>query len=546
MPKAGGVLAALLALGVARAQSPAPAPEPTPASTPTPMQAALAPSRRTWEELDAAGAVLAGIEIRPMQVFDLSKPIENSWVGRTADRIHIQTRPGVIRDGLLFKAGDPVDARLIHESERNLRAYRFVKDALIRPEVDAEGKVHAVVEVQDAWTLKPSVSYEQVGGQRAWSFRVKEQNLFGSGKTLDIGHEQRPERTTTSFIYSDPQFFGSRWAMDLGYEELSDGWARSFHLERPFFSLQTPWAFSAKGQSIKSTLTEYDDGREVYTAPSRLDTVDIQGGPGFWEGGRSAWRLQLLLTARQATYGALTPLDPGVLQPPDLSPRRFRGAGLSWSFLQDDFDDFHNLAAVRVTENYNLGWEARLDFGAFSKSMGSLVNAAFFRPKVAKGWAPAPGDLVLFRLEGEGRHEPGGWRDTRATGSFTVYHQGLPRQTLAANLTIDLALRPDPEHLLYAGGLDGLRGYGNYLHPGDRRWLFTAEDRILTPTTWLWGILQMGFVAFLDAGAIRRLDGLGWTRTYSDVGGGFRFGDLKSSLGHVVLVTVAFPLTRDP
>ncbi len=30
------------------------------------------------------------------------------------------------------------------------------------------------------------------------------------------------------------------------------------------------------------------------------------------------------------------------------------------------------------------------------------------------------------------------------------------------------------------------------------------------------------------------------------MGGGFRFGDLKSSLGKVVLLTVAFPLVREP
>ncbi|HJW08698.1 MAG TPA: hypothetical protein VJ483_03640 [Holophagaceae bacterium] len=539
--RAGGVLACLLALGIcmgAGAQVPAipagalpAAPEPTGAPT--------------WEALEASGAVLSGVEIRPLQVFDLADPIEDSWVGRLADRIHIQTRPGVIRDALLFQPGDRVNARLIHESERALRAFRFVKEARVRPVVDAAG-VHAIVEVQDAWTLKPSVSYDQVGGQRSWSWQVKEQNLFGSGKTLDIGREQRPERSTTSFLYSDPQFFGGRWTLDLGYQVLSDGWARSFQVERPFFSLQTPWAFSAKGQSSWSTFKEYDGNREVYTAPARLDEVDIKGGPGFWEGGLSAWRIQLLLTARQAAYGPLEALEPGALRAPDLRPRRFRGAGLAWNYLQDRYGDYHNLAAVRVTENYNLGWDLELDLGAYRRSLGSLVDAPFFRASVAKGWAPGPGSLWLFRIKGEGRHEPGGWQDSRTTASLTGYRQGPGLQTFAVNLALDLALRPDPEHLLYIGGTDGLRGYENHLHPGDRRWVLTAEDRILTPWVWFWGILQVGFVGFVDAGALRRLDGGGWTRTYADVGGGFRFGDLKSSLGHVVLVTLAVPLTREP
>jgi hemolysin activation/secretion protein len=122
---------------------------------------------------------------------------------------------------------------------------------------------------------------------------------------------------------------------------------------------------------------------------------------------------------------------------------------------------------------------------------------------------------------------------------------GLPRQTLAAYLQVDAADRPDLPNLLYLGGEDGLRGYANHLHLGDRRWILSVEERPITPINWL-GILQLGFVAFLDAGAIRRADTGRWSRTYANLGGGLRFGDLKSSLGRVFLVTVAYPLVRDP
>ncbi|HJW08387.1 MAG TPA: hypothetical protein VJ483_02065, partial [Holophagaceae bacterium] len=90
--RAGGVLACLLALGVgvgAVAQAPAISMGTLPGA-PEPKGAP------TWEALEASGAVLSGVEIRPLQVFDLADPIEDSWVGRLADRIHIQTRPGII------------------------------------------------------------------------------------------------------------------------------------------------------------------------------------------------------------------------------------------------------------------------------------------------------------------------------------------------------------------------------------------------------------------------------------------------------------------
>jgi hypothetical protein len=71
------------------------------------------------------------------------------------------------------------------------------------------------------------------------------------------------------------------------------------------------------------------------------------------------------------------------------------------------------------------------------------------------------------------------------------------------------------------------------------------EQRMLTDERWL-GILRLGCVAFADAGGIHRLDGAGWSRPYADLGAGLRMGDLKSSLGHVILLTVAAPLAREP
>jgi hemolysin activation/secretion protein len=110
---------------------------------------------------------------------------------------------------------------------------------------------------------------------------------------------------------------------------------------------------------------------------------------------------------------------------------------------------------------------------------------------------------------------------------------------------VDAVHRPDPQNHLYLGGLDGLRGYGNHLWLGDRRWMISLEERVTTQLNLL-GILQLGFVIYADAAAIRRVDTGQWSRTYLDVGGGFRLGNLKSSFGGVFLVTVAIPLVKDP
>jgi hypothetical protein len=53
-------------------------------------------------------------------------------------------------------------------------------------------------------------------------------------------------------------------------------------------------------------------------------------------------------------------------------------------------------------------------------------------------------------------------------------------------------------------------------------------------------------VVYADGGAIHRTDTGRWSRTYVDVGGGLRLGNLKSSVGRVFLLTIAYPLVRDP
>jgi hemolysin activation/secretion protein len=112
-------------------------------------------------------------------------------------------------------------------------------------------------------------------------------------------------------------------------------------------------------------------------------------------------------------------------------------------------------------------------------------------------------------------------------------------------VTVDQAKRPDPETWYYMGGDQGMRGFPNQLHPGDARWTASFNYRLLTDQRW-WGLVRLGYSAFVDLGSVHRLDGTGWSRTYSDVGLGLRLGNLKSSLGRVILLSIAVPLNREP
>ena len=63
--------------------------------------------------LEAAGARIGSVRIDRQNVFDLSKPEEDTTLFRIADWLHIRTREQTVATQLLFRPGDPYDGRLL-------------------------------------------------------------------------------------------------------------------------------------------------------------------------------------------------------------------------------------------------------------------------------------------------------------------------------------------------------------------------------------------------------------------------------------------------
>jgi hypothetical protein len=501
---------------------------------------------RPWNALEARKASIGKITVEIGDVFDLSKPDENTWVGRTANHLHSSTREQVIRRVLLFAEGDRVRARRIYETTRLLRALPFVRDASIDPVLQPDGTVVALVRVRDAWTTQVNVGYSQVGGQTSTNFGIDERNFLGWGKSVAFDLSKDSERSTWGIAYGDPQLFGSRWTLAAHTQYLTDGYVRSIQLERPFFALDTPWSAGAALSQSHSSLSLYDQGVQIFRVPFIQNEVRLSGGLLLGTSGDRVWRGGLLLKREDTSYGVLTQTGPsGSLPAPLLTGRRLRGVAFTFSTQEDAFDTFVDLQGTDSPEDYNLAWLANLELGVYSRSLGSTMTAPFFRLQTGSGWSSSRDDLTLLAASWEGRNPPGGLEDSRLSLTLTKYRKLTESQILAGLVAVDHTRRPDPEHWYYLGGDQGLRGYPNQVHPGDARWIASFDYRLLTDQRW-WGIVRMGYSAFVDLGAIRRLDGQGWSKTYADVGVGLRLGNLKSSVGRVILLSVAAPLNREP
>jgi hypothetical protein len=499
----------------------------------------------SWEALEARQVVIAGVEIVVNDVFDVSNPAENFWFGRLANSAHVETRQRVIARELLFVAGQPVDAQRVHETERNLRRLAFIRDARIVPVRLDDATVSARVEVDDAWSLNGNVDVSQTGGNLAWSARADEMNLLGTGKRLFYEHEENIERSANEIGYIDPQLFGSRWVLSAAYGDLSDGSTRVLAAERPYFSIDTPYAVGGFATSSERLLTQYNHGDAVHVTPVRRSAATLSASAAYRVRDRTAFRVGMSFRADESEYDEPVVIVPGALPPPDTSTRRVRGLSATWNMVQDRSTTFRNFARIGRTEDYNLGWTLSGSAGYFATSLGSTTGAPFGDTTLRKGWSFEDRTLMVVDAWARGRLEGDGWRDAGGRAALTMYHRGPAGQTLAAQFTAVSSTRPDLADWLYLGGRDGLRGYVDHYLAGDRRLTFSLEDRIIT--TWRpLGLLQAGFVAYVDAGAIRRADTGRWSRTYANIGAGLRFGVLKSGGGNLLLVSVATPLVREP
>ena len=515
-----------------------------------PLFCARPPRRaKPWDALEARKATIGRIEVVVVDVFDLNNPKEDTWLGRTADKLHASTHEVVVRRVLLFKEGDPVKARLIYETERLLRALPFLKDARINPEVGRDGVVVAIVQVRDAWTTQINAGFSSVGGQKAGNFGLDEVNFLGEGKGVALDYSKTFQRTTMGLTYTDPQFLGSRWALMLQDQILSDGMARAFSLGQPFYALDTPWSTSVAMTMKRTGLYLYDQGVQIYQAPFVQNEIQWTGALAVHKAGDRVWRAGLLLDRQDTQYGAVTqtgptaPPDP--LLPPVLTDRRLRGAGVTLSTQEDAYEVFHDLLGMDTPEDNNLAWNGNLQLGVYSRSLGSSKTEPFFLFSGTDAWSTSADDLTLLSFNLSGRAPASGLENGQANLALVQYWKVTPNQILAGIASVDLGCRLDPENWYYVGGDQGLRGFPNEMHPGEARWLVSADYRMLTEQRW-WGLVRLGYNVFADTGAIRQMDGLGWTRRYADVGVGLRMGNLKSSLGRVISLSVGFPINREP
>jgi hypothetical protein len=529
-----GAFGALLAAScVVAAQEPN-----APAPNAGPTRAALEESRAT----------IRAIHVTVDNVFDPSNPEEDKKLYRWANNVHVLTREHVIKDILLFAEGDAFLGRLLDESARALRATGFISEATVEAgSYDAAtNSVDVNVHVRDSWSLALDLSINHTGGQTEWGIGLSDENLLGTGKTLEVGYESEIDRDQWLLGYSDGNVFGSRVRLSAAFSNASDGHRRDVAVERPFFSLDTRWSVGGAFHDEQRVDTMYDLGEEIDEFGHEIDAVNVQGG---WSRGLVDQRAQRWLfgvAAEEHTFRATADVPMPLLLPPD---RKLVYPWLGWQWVEDDYREMSELNDMGRTEDVSLGTSVFASVGFARRRFGSDRDAMLYEVTAELGWEPGgPGSLLLLETGAQTRDEAdAGKQNSQIYFSGDYYLRNLGKHLFSVSLDALATENLDPENQVLLGGDTGLRGYPIRYQAGESRVALNVEQRFFTDF-YPWRLFRVGWAVFADVGRVngrdpRATEPLG---TLYDVGAGLRLSSPRASGRNVLHIDLAFPLKKQP
>ncbi len=492
------------------------------------------------EELEARGAIIGQIKVRIGDVFDTGVAAEDNWLYRAANKVHINTRPSVIREQLLFKSGDLYNHQQLAENERILRSNPFLYDAEIVP-VGFDGqRVDLEVRSRDTWTLRPGFNFGRTGGANRISFQLQEKNLFGFGNEIDVEWRDTVDRTSLIFGFNDPNFLRPFTRLNVTYADSSDGQTRALSLQRPFYSLDTRQAAGLQLFDNLRNEARYELGKNVGEFEYQQEYYEVRSGrsQGLQRGHAARWTAGLSYDRNR--FDELPGIAPAGPLPED---RLLFYPWLGFEWVEDRFRERRNQDQIERTEDVLMGLRAGGRIGLALDAVGSDRDAIILSAYLQHGFDLRPEQSVFVNLSASGRLEDQGLQNGVLSARGRFYWQTTERSKFYASVDTVLTDHLDEERQLLLGGDNGLRGYPLRYLAGTSLALLTLEQRYYS--RWYpFRLFHVGAAAFADVGRTWGRDVTGFENTdlLTDVGVGLRLGSSRSSFGNVIHIDLAFPL----
>lgn len=495
-----------------------------------------------FAELEKAHATIGTVRVLPQNIFDLADSKEDNWLFRLANRLHIQTKPKVIEQVLLFKTGEKVSRQKVEESERLLRGNRFLYDVVIRPAAYENGVVDIDVITRDTWTIDVGGSFSRSGGKNKSSFGVKDYNFLGSGLRLGYAHTSDSDRKGNEFEVAYSQAFDGRTSLAYLQGKYDDGKRKIASIIRPFYSLDTRWAAGATWSEDDRIDSLYNAGDTIAQYRHAQKNSELVGGwsPGLIDG----W-------TQRFSAGALYREDKYAFEPGKIAPallpvsQDLRAPFVRYELIEDQFVKLRNRDQIYRPEFFVLGLTARLQLARALPSWGSSQPAWLASAVVTNGFRDRSNRDLLASISLDRRVASTGEMMTQSGGAIRFFAPNGAASTFYAAISGDHVSGGGIADELLLGGNNGLRGYPSRYQSGVNRAIATIEQRAYTD--WYpFRLFRVGGAAFFDYG--RAWGGMnentirsGWL---SDAGIGLRIALDRAAFANVLHADIAVPLNR--
>jgi hypothetical protein len=503
--------------------------------------ASSAPDLLAAERLEADNARIGSVTIITNNIFDLDDPLENNFLFRLANKLHLTTRQDVIESQLLFGEGDGYSKRQLDESERLLRRNPYLREANISPVVYKDGLVDLEVNTYDVWTLSLALSASRGGGKNRSSIGLEETNLLGTGTLVGFRYESDVDRKSRLFRYIDNNFRQSHDQLNLHYEDSDDGFERRASFRRPFYSLDTRRSWGAStldGERIESL---YDRGEVVQEFNHRHKYQ--QAFVGWSDGLKGGWvsRYSTGLVYDSHRFSATD--DPLLSVPVLPEEREYLYPFFGVELIREQFQKTSNVDQIQRTEDRFLGTRFQASVGVSDEGAGSTANAIHLSGAFSHGLLTLPRKTLLLSANFGARLENGDAQDARLSAELLFHHRESEKRLFFIKLHGLLGKNLDLDNPLYLGGDSGLRGYPLRYQGGNRKFLLTVEQRYFS--NWYpFRLFHIGAAMFFDAGRTWGDNPAGGPNLglLTDVGFGLRLSNARSGLGQMIHIDLAFPL----
>jgi hypothetical protein len=430
------------------------------------------------------------------------------WLNRMATTLHMTTKPSVVENLLLLKAGEPCSILLRRETERLLRAQPFLADASVTAYPDGPGSVRIEVITIDEPSIMGSIGISS-NTPYLTSLKAGNSNFRGLGVSTLAGWQDGGfYRDTWQAEYSNFQMFSRPVQMHLNGIRRDHGFDAIGLVTYPFFTDLQRYAWRVAGGSSDDLIPFHSAGQDVASLGVRRDFFDVAAAARVGAPGRALGIVGLEYSMEHGD-----PDDAGVfvsdtgLVPDSSSELRSRYSPFQSSRLNlllgyrwVNFLRVSGFDALSGAQDLRRGVQATLAIGrGFPR--GNADENLFVSGSIYGGVGSAV-SFAGLEVMGEGRRmSTGDWEALLVSGRFGAYLRPHPRHTVEANIEYSAGHEQWlPFQLALGDRRGGVRGYEDSDLGGAARLVGRIEERWRVGN--IRGTADAGVALFAEAGKL--------------------------------------------